>query len=108
MHSGGVSTCAPTHCPHQVRRGIQIRPAPTQSNNLNKSRELLAYIDEVKSLAKKQHGDQDYPPELTNWITWADNHAKELNPLAKGVLPSYKKATEILNLEDIEEEKKYY
>jgi len=37
---------------------------------------------------------------LTNWITWAENHAKELNPLAKGVLPSYKKATEILNLED--------
>jgi len=32
----------------------------------------LDYIDEVKSLAKKQYGDQDYPLELTNWITWAE------------------------------------
>jgi len=27
----------------------------SKSNNLNKSRELLAYIDEVKSLAKKHN-----------------------------------------------------
>ena len=44
----------------------------------------------------------EYPIELRDWIFWAENHAKELNPLVKGVLPGYKKATEILNLEDIE------
>jgi len=80
----------------------------SQSKNLNKSRELLAYIDEVKSLAEKQYVDKEYPVELRDWIFWAENHAKELNPLIKGVLPGYKKATEILNLEDIEEENKYY
>ena len=74
----------------------------SQSNNLNKSRELLAYIAEVKSLAEKQYADKAYPVELRDWIIWAENHAKELNPLIKGVLPGYKKATEILNLEDME------
>ncbi len=73
----------------------------SQSDNSNKSRELLAYIDEVKSLAQRQYNDEYYPIELRAWIIWAENYAKELNPLTKGILPSYKKATEILNLEDI-------
>ncbi len=72
-----------------------------QSNNLNKSRELMAYIEEVKFLAQKQYTDQDYPLELTDWIIWAENYAAELNPLNKG-LPTYQKVTEIIKLEDIE------
>lgn len=70
----------------------------TQSDNANKSRELIAYIGEVKSLAQKQYVGEEYPIELKDWIIWAENYAKELNPLAKGVLPRYRKATEILRL----------
>lgn len=39
-----------------------------QSTDLMQSRELLAYIDEVKDLAKKQYKDTNYPVELTEWI----------------------------------------
>jgi len=42
----------------------------------------------------------EYPVELTDWINWAESYATELNPLNKG-LPKYKKATDILKLEDI-------
>ena len=45
--------------------------------------------------------DISYPVELTEWIKWAESYMEELNPLSKG-LPVYKKATEILKLEDIE------
>ena len=72
-----------------------------QSTDLKQSRELIAYIDEVKYLAKKQYKDTNYPVELTDWINWAESYAAELNPLSKG-LPAYQKATEILKLEDIE------
>ncbi len=79
-----------------------------QSNNLNKSSELAVYIEKVKSLAKKKYPDQNYPTELIDWISWTENYAQELNPLTKGILPSYKKATEIIKLEDVEDVKKYY
>ncbi len=72
-----------------------------QSTDLKQSRELIAYIKEVKNLANKQYKDSNYPLELTDWINWAENYAAELNPLSKG-LPEYKKATDILKLEDIE------
>ena len=72
-----------------------------QSTDLMQHRELLAYIDEVKDLANKQYKDTNYPIELTDWINWAESYAIELNPLNKG-LPEYKKATDILKLEDIE------
>ncbi len=72
-----------------------------QSTYLKQSRELIAYIDKVKELAKKQYKDTNYPVELTDWITWAESYATEPNPLNKG-LPEYKKATDIVNLEDME------
>lgn len=65
------------------------------------SKELNAYIDEVKSLAKEQYKDGNYPVEVREWINWAENYARELNPLNKG-LPAYLKAREIIKLEDIE------
>jgi len=71
------------------------------SSRLNRSRELKAYIDEVKALAQKQYADNQYPEDLTNWLVWAENHVQVLNPLSKGILPSYKKATELIKLEDI-------
>lgn len=72
-----------------------------QSCDLLKSKEIKAYIDEVKSLAKEQYKDGSYPVELTDWINWAENYAAVLNPLSKG-LPVYRKATEVIKLEDIE------
>ena len=72
-----------------------------QSTDLMQSRELLAYIDEVKNLANKQYKDTNYPVELTDWINWAESYATEVNPLNKG-LPEYKKAMDIVKLEDIE------
>lgn len=72
-----------------------------QSTDLKQSRELIAYIDEVKGLAKEQYKDSEYPVELRDWIIWAENYAVELNPLNKG-LPIYQKATEIVKLEEIE------
>ena len=85
----------------KIREKQMLDDLIIQSNNANKSRELLAYIDEVKCLAQKQYSDKGYPVELRDWITWADNYAKELNPLIKGILPSYKKATEIIKFEDM-------
>ncbi len=78
------------------------------SSRLNRSRELKAYIDEARALAQKKYADNQYPEDLTNWLVWAENHVQMLNPLSKGILPSYKKATEIIKLEDIEDVKKYY
>ena len=73
-----------------------------QSTDLMQSRKLIAYIDEVKNLAKKQYkSTTNYPVELTDWINWAESYAVELNPLSKG-LPAYQKATEIIKFEDIE------
>lgn len=72
-----------------------------QSSDLIQSKEIRVYIDEVKSLAKEQYEDGHYPVDLTNWIRWAENYAAKLNPLNKS-LPTYKKATEIVKLEDIE------
>lgn len=72
-----------------------------QSSDLMHSRKLKNYIDEVKNLAKKQYKNTNYPEELTEWIKWAESYTEELNPLSKG-LPAYKKATEIITLEDIE------
>jgi hypothetical protein len=77
-----------------------------QSSDLKKSKEIKAYIDEVKSLGKEQYGDGNYPVELEDWINWAENYVEELNPLSKG-LPGYKNATEIVLLEDIETKLKY-
>ena len=39
-----------------------------QSTALKQRRELIAYMDEVKDLAKKQYKDTNYPVELTDWI----------------------------------------
>ena len=72
-----------------------------QSTALKQRRELIAYMDEVKDLAKKQYKDTNYPVELTDWINQAESYATELNPLSKG-LPEYKQATDIVKLEDIE------
>ncbi len=72
-----------------------------QSTDLKQSRELIAYIDEVKDLAKKQYKDTNYPVELTDWINWAESYATELNSLNKS-LPKYIKAMETIKLEDIE------
>jgi len=72
-----------------------------QSNALMQSKELKTYVAEVKSLAKEQYKDDNYPVELTDWIIWAENYVVELNPLNKG-LPTYQKAREIVKLEDIE------
>lgn len=73
-----------------------------QNRNAMYSRELSHYIDEVKIIAKKQYAEDEYPAELINWIHWAENYANELNPLGKG-LPSYREATEIIKLEDMED-----
>jgi hypothetical protein len=70
-----------------------------QSKNAMYSRELYKYINEVKQRAKLEYKNTQYPKRLINWITWAENYARELDPLSKG-LPTYQKATEIINLED--------
>lgn len=70
-----------------------------QSKNAMYSRELYKYINEVKQRAKLEYKNTQYPKRLINWITWAENYAHELDPLSKG-LPTYQKATEIINLED--------
>jgi hypothetical protein len=70
-----------------------------QSKNAMYSRELYKYINEVKQRAKLEYKNTQYPKRLINWITWAENYACELDPLSKG-LPTYQKATEIINLED--------
>jgi len=72
-----------------------------QSTDLKQSRELIAYIDEVKDLAKKQYKDTNYLVELTDWINWAESYATELNSLNKS-LHKYIKAMETIKLEDIE------
>lgn len=72
-----------------------------QSRDFMRSKELRAYIDEVKGLAKEQYKDGNYPLELSNWINWAEVNAKELNPLSEG-LPEYRKAIEVVKLEDAE------
>ena len=71
------------------------------SSRLHRSRELKAYIDEVRALAQKQYVNTQYPEDLTHWLVWAENHVQVLNPLSQGILPSYKKATEVIKIEDI-------
>lgn len=73
-----------------------------QSADLVQSKELIAYIEDVKSLAKQKWiSTNAYPKELIDWIDWAESYAYKLNPVNRG-LPSYQKANEILKLEDIE------
>lgn len=72
-----------------------------QSKNATYSRELYKYIDEVKQKAKLEYKNAEYPEGLINWISWAENHARELDPLSKG-LPTYRKATEIIDIEDMD------
>ena len=72
-----------------------------QSDNFNKRKELRAYISEVERLADQQYLNGKYPIELRNWVTWAEGYAEELNPLRQG-LPTYKKAIDIMKLEDVD------
>lgn len=73
-----------------------------QSAELTQSKEIIAYIEDVKSLAKqKWMNTNDYPKELLDWIEWAGEYASRLNPLNKG-FPQYQKANDVLKFEDIE------
>ncbi|MCJ7764759.1 MAG: hypothetical protein MUP09_02340 [Thiovulaceae bacterium] len=71
-----------------------------QAKQLNMSRDISEYIVEVEKEATAKFEGGPYPKELLDWFSWAREHAGQLHPLRSG-LPNYKKATEILQVEDM-------
>jgi hypothetical protein len=74
-----------------------IEELSKQSKDFFESQKIYSYIHEVRKSAKLQYSATAYPQELTNWIEWATNYAKNLNPISNS-LPSYISATTQLKI----------